>query len=104
MTQKPLFIRLPSLGFATLPTLVRLRHIIAPVVKSVAGPPITQPSLLPGLIVVMRCNSPVIMVLDRPSEMSANLVLTLTRPKMPQRFAAVSSALPLNGAGKKLGE
>ena len=62
-------------------------------VKSVAGPPMAQPSLLPGLMVVMRCNSPIMIVLDVPSLISSNLVPTFTRPKMPQRFAAVSSLL-----------
>ena len=40
------------------------------VVKSVAGPPTAQPSLLRGVTSVIRCNSPVAIVLESPSLIS----------------------------------
>ena len=52
--KKPLFISKPSLGEETGLQVVPSRRNIAPVVKSVAGPPITQPSLLVGVVSVIR--------------------------------------------------
>ena len=101
--QNMLFDNRPSFGEATFVHFLPSKCIIAPVVNSVAGPPMAQPSLLPGLIVVMRCNSPVMMVYAAPSEISSGLVLTFTRPRMPQRFSSVSSVLSSSGAGKKFG-
>ena len=45
-----------------------------PVVNSVVGPPIAQPSLLPGLRVVMGCNSPSMIVLTVPFLISLKAV------------------------------
>jgi hypothetical protein len=77
-----LFISNPPLGDASR-LVVPSSRISAPVVKTVAGPPIAQPSLLVGVVAVIRWSSPVMNVFDVPSRIWPNVVLT-PRPRKVQ--------------------
>ena len=59
--------------------------------------------MLPGSIVVIRCSSPVMMVLDVPSEISLYSVPTLTRPKTPKVAAGALSLGVPSISGRKAG-